>query len=128
MPKSYTQSDATINHFLRNTAQTPAATIYVGLFTTIPSGPGDAGTEASGGSYARQAVTFGAPTNGVSTNSGAVAFPTATASWSTINGVGLFSALSGGTLLYYGSLTTPKLVDVDDTASFASAALQITEQ
>ncbi len=128
MPKSYTQSTATINHFLRNTAQTPAVTIYVGLFTTNPSGPGDAGIEVSGGSYARQAVTFGVPTNGVSSNSGAVAFPTATASWGTVNGVGLFSADTGGTLLYYGPLTTPKLIDITDTASFAATALQITEQ
>jgi len=128
MPKTYTQADATINHFLRNTAQTPATVVYAGLFTTNPTGPGDAGTEVSGGSYARQAVTFGAPTNGVSANSGVLAYPAATATWGTVQGVGLFATLAGSELLYYGNLASPKLIEDTDTASFAIGALQITEQ
>jgi hypothetical protein len=65
--------------FLRNTSYTSPATVYVSLYTTDPT-DADSGTEVSGGSYARTAVTFGAPSNGVSTNSADVTFPTATAS------------------------------------------------
>lgn len=128
MPKSYTQAGNTVNHFLRNTAQVPAATVYAGLFTTAPTNPGNAGVEVAGGSYVRQAITFGAPTNGASSNTLAINFPLATAPWGTIAAVGIFDADTAGNLLYYGNLTTPKLVDTNDTASFASSALQITEQ
>jgi hypothetical protein len=128
MPKSYTQANATVNHFLRNSVQTPAATIYLGLFTTAPSGPGDAGTEVSGGSYARVAVTLGAPASGVTSNTGLLTFTTASASWGTVAAVGLFASLSGSDLLYYANVSTPKLIDNLDTAKFAIGALQLTEQ
>jgi hypothetical protein len=46
------------------------------------------GTEVSGGSYARTAVTFGAPSDGVTTNSAAVEFPQATGSWGSVGWIG----------------------------------------
>jgi len=49
-----------INHVLRNTAYTAPATVYAALFTATP-GESSAGTEVTGGSYARQAATFSAP-------------------------------------------------------------------
>jgi hypothetical protein len=69
--------NALINATLRNTSYTSPATVYVGLYTTDPT-DADTGTEVSGGSYARTAVTFGAPSNGVTLNSAAVEFPQAT--------------------------------------------------
>lgn len=58
---------ATLNQFLRGiTGPTPAA-VYVGLFTSPPSDTGS-GTEVSATGYARVAVTFIAPTNGVCSN------------------------------------------------------------
>ena len=75
--------NAIINATLRNTTYTSPATVYVGLFTSDPTDAGS-GTEVSGGSYARTAVTFGAPSNGTSTNSAAVEFPQATGSWGTV--------------------------------------------
>ena len=59
--------DALINATLRNTSYVSPTTVYVGLFTTDPTDAGT-GTEVAGGSYARTAVTFGAPSNGVATN------------------------------------------------------------
>ena len=70
--------NALINATLRNTTYTSVATVYVSLWTTDPTDAGS-GTEVSGGSYARTAVTFGAPSNGVTTNSADVTFPTAIA-------------------------------------------------
>ena len=72
--------NALINAVLRNTSYTSPTTVYVSLYTTDPTDAGS-GTEVSGGSYARIAVTFGAPSNGVSTNSADVTFPTCTSSW-----------------------------------------------
>jgi hypothetical protein len=119
--------DAMLNHVLRNTAYTSPTTIYVALFTTLPADDGTGGVEVTGGSYARQAVTFAAPSSGVVANSGAVTFPTATASWGTVLGMGLFDAVSGGNLLYFGALATSKTVDNGDQISFANAALTVAE-
>jgi len=58
--------NALINATLRNTTYTSVATVYVSLWTSDPTDAGS-GTEVSGGSYARTAVTFGAPSNGVTT-------------------------------------------------------------
>ena len=125
--KSHYLDNALLNHVLRNTALSSPAAVYVGLFTVAPT-PSTAGTEVSGGSYARVAATFGAPALGVSTNSAPVAFPMASSGWGTVVAVGIFDALSGGNLLYFGALSTSKAVDNGDTASFAASALSITEQ
>lgn len=127
MPKSYTQANAVLNHFLRNTVQVPVATVYAGLFTTAPSNPGDVGVEVSGGSYARQAITFDLPVDGLSSNSGEVSFPMATAPWGVVLAVGLFDALTGGNLLYYGDFSTFRLVDTNDSAYLSAGTFQITE-
>jgi hypothetical protein len=65
---------------------------YVALFTTAPSG-GTAGTEVSGGTYARVAAGWSAPSSGVITGSVTINVPTGV----TINGVGLYTAATGGT-------------------------------
>lgn len=119
--------DAILNHVLRNTAYSSPTTIYVALFTTLPADDGTGGVEVTGGSYARQSVTFAAPSGGSVANSGAVTFPTATASWGTVLGMGLFDAVSGGNLLYFGALATSKTVDNGDQISFANAALTVAE-
>jgi len=120
--------DAILNHVLRNTSYTSPTEVFVGLFTTLPSDDGTGGVEVSGGSYARQgAVTFGAPASGVVANAGAITFPTATASWGTVLGMGIWDLVSGGNLLYYGALATSKVVDIGDQISFANAALTVGE-
>ena len=126
--KSYTHDDNILNFFLRGNpgAITSPASVEVGLFTVAPSNPGDAGTECSGGGYARVAATFAAPVNGSTSNSMVVTFPTATLSWGVVVAAGVFD--NSGTLLYYGNLTASKTIDPGDTASFAMSALTITEQ
>lgn len=124
--KSDYLEDALLNHVLRNTSLTSPATVYLALFTVAPTDVGG-GTEVSGGSYARQVITFAAPVSGVVSNSGAVTFPTATASWGTVVAMGIFDAVSGGNLLYYGALTTSKVIDNGDQISFANGALTVAE-
>lgn len=119
--------DAILNHVLRNTGYSSPALIYVGLFTTMPSDDGTGGVEVSGGSYARQNVTFAVPASGICANNGLVTFPVATVGWGTVLGMGLWDALTVGNLLYYGTLTASKTVGIGDQISFAASALTVAE-
>lgn len=114
--------NALINHVLRNTALTSPTTVYVALYTADP-GDADAGTEVSGGSYARQSVSFGAPADGVASNDADVTFPEATANWGTITHVGIRDALTGGNLLFHGALAADKTVNTGDQFIFPTGDL-----
>lgn len=99
-------------HVFGATAYTAPSTLYVALFTSDPGETGS-GTEVSGGSYARQTIAFTVTGNQAS-NTSAVEFPTATGSWGTITYAAVYDALSGGNLLAYGALTTPKTIASGD--------------
>lgn len=113
-----------------NVAWTPPSNWYVALFTVAPGETGG-GTEVSGGSYARATVPndqtngWNAYSSGAVSNKNAINFPTATASWGTVVAGGLFDASSGGNLCVKGALTTPKVIDTDDTATFGAGQLSI---
>lgn len=109
-----------INYVLRTTP------VYVGLLTAI-SGEAGTGTEVTGGSYARQAITFAAPSNGTTSNTTDILFPTATAPWGTIPYFAIFDSASGGNMLYYGTLSTTKIIGSADTATFVAGNLQVAE-
>ena len=117
--------NALINATLRATTYTSPATVYVSLYTTDPT-DADSGTEVSGGSYARTAVTFGAPSNGVSTNSADVTFPTATGSWGTVTHIGIHDALTSGNLLFHTPLDTSKTIDSGDIFKITTGNLSVT--
>lgn len=97
-----------LNHVFGGTAYTAPTTLYVGLFTTAPSDSA-AGTEVSGGAYARQsaAMTVSGTSPTEADNDAAIEFPTATASWGTVTYAGVFDASTGGNLLAYAQLTDP---------------------
>lgn len=87
-----------------------AATYHMALFTAMPTAS-TPGTEVSGGSYGRVAITnnttsFPASTGGANKANGvAFTFPTATAPWGECVGWGFFDASSGGTLRHFGPLS-----------------------
>jgi hypothetical protein len=117
--------NALINATLRNTSYTSPSVVYVGLYTSDP-GEGNTGTEVSGGSYARTAVTFGSPSNGVSTNSASVTFPTATGTWGTVTHVGILDASTSGNLLYYTALDASKSIASGDVFTISTGNLSVT--
>ena len=117
--------NALINATLRATTYTSPATVYVSLYTTDPT-DADTGTEVSGGSYARTAVTFGAPSNGVTTNSADVTFPTSTGSWGVVTHIGIHDALTGGNLLFHTPLDTSKTIDSGDIFKITTGNLSVT--
>jgi hypothetical protein len=120
-------------------AGTGPTSLYVGLLTAAPSDSA-AGTEVSGGSYARVAVsgalanwagtqssgstTASSGTGGTTSNNGAVTFPAPTANWGVVTHFAIYDASSAGNMLIWGALTTSKTINNGDAApSFAAAAL-----
>lgn len=120
------------------------ATFYVALFTTACSDSA-AGTEVSGGSYARVAVTSSlanwagtqsagsttasSGTGGQTSNNAAITFPSPTANWGSVTHFGLYDASSGGNLWICQSLTTAKTVNNGDAApAFNAGSLTVTFQ
>lgn len=104
-----------LKYQFRNTAPpTPPTSLYVALFTVTPASSGAGGTEVTGGSYARVAVTTGTSGSGAgsgwtdptatnsSTNVADTVFPTATAPWGTVVSAGLYDAPTGGNLYDIG--------------------------
>ena len=117
--------NALINATLRNTSFTSPSVVYLGLYTTDPT-DADTGTEVSGNGYARQAITFGAPSNGVSTNSAVIEFPQATGSWGTVTHIGIKDALTAGNLLYHTPLDASKTIATGDVFRIAIGSLSVT--
>ena len=111
-----------LDHVLRNTSYTSPTTVYVGLYTSNPD-EGNTGTEVSGGSYARQALSVTTASGGIVTSSADVTFPQATSNWGTISHIGLLDALTSGNLLMYTALTTSKAIDSGDVLKIASGSL-----
>lgn len=113
------------------------ATTYVGLFTTAPSTDASAsytGTEVSGGSYARVAVTSSSGWSSISggsttpsqiSNAGVITFPTPTANWGTVVAIGIFDAATTGNLLWWNTITSQS-INSGVIASFAASALVMT--
>ena len=117
---------ALLNQVFRNTNYTRPTTVYAALYTSNPTGA-DTGTEVAGGGYARQAITFGAPAllSGKMTikNTVDIAFPVASADWGAVTHIGIRDALTGGNLLYYGTLDNPRSILTNDVLKFLTNAL-----
>lgn len=120
-----------LEHVLRNVAYTSPTTVYLALFTALPSDEtSGTPTEVSGGSYARQSIAFSAyandaPTGGHCSNSGTITFPTASATWGTIVAIGIYDASTAGNLLYYGNLSANQIINNGQVFELAAADLPV---
>jgi len=103
-----------LEHTLGISSYTAPTTTYLALFTSDPTDAGT-GTEVSGGSYARQSISWNTPASGATTNSADVTFPQATANYGTVTHIGIYDASSAGNLLYHGALSASKSVETNDT-------------
>lgn len=124
MSLSDTFETTTLKWLLTADAVTRPTAWYIGLFTAAPSDAGG-GTEVSGGSYARKAVTF-TVTGDTASNSAAVEFDVATADWGTITSVAVFDAVSGGNMIAYATLTASKTIANGDVLRIPLNDLDIT--
>lgn len=113
---------------------------FIGLYTVMPADDGTGGTEVSGGSYARVAIASndwsaavqGAPStkagpSGAGTHA-TWAFPAPTGTWGLCIGFGIFSASSGGTMLYSGLLGVNQQVNNGDPAPQFDSTHQVIVQ
>lgn len=128
-----------LDQLLRGIAYTWPTTVYVALLTAAPNDAGG-GTEVSGGSYARVAVTSATTawnntqgnTTGASTgtdgtieNATTITFPTPTAGWGTVTHFAVYDAASGGNLLFQAALSVSKTINNGDAVSFAAGQLSL---
>jgi hypothetical protein len=128
-----------IDAILRGQSLGAPATWHIGLLTASCSDSAG-GTEVSGGSYARVAVTASlanwagtqssgsttasSGTGGTSSNNNAITFASPTANWGSITHVAFYDASTGGNIWFCTALTVAKTVNNGDAApSFAAAAL-----
>jgi hypothetical protein len=100
-----------------NTSGNAAANLEAGVLTDEIS--------ASGTGYSRQAVTFAAAVQGTSATNATVTFPAATANWGTVTHVAVMDATTGGNVLFWGAVTTPKTIETGDTFQVSSGNLTI---
>ena len=126
MAKTDYLEDAILNHVLRNTALTSPTTVYVGLTSTATTDAGG-GTELTGNGYARQSMTFGAPSAGSCSNSAEVLFPEATGAWPAATHFFIADAVTAGNRLYHGALDASRTAALGDQIRFAIGALTVTE-
>jgi hypothetical protein len=122
-------------HIFRTASFTKPSALAIALYTAPPTDAGG-GTEvsASGTAYARVARnpldanwTAASATDGKTDNAAAITFPTPTGNWGQVTHFGIFDNTSGGNLLFWDALTTPKTINNGDPApSFAIGALSVT--
>lgn len=117
-----------LDHVLTNSSFTSPTNVYVALFTDAASaGELEAGTltnEVTGGSYARQSVTFAAASGGATSNTGAISFTDMPAG--TVAYVAVMDALTIGNVLFHGALSANKTLNAGDTFTIATGDLDIT--
>lgn len=100
---------------------------YVGLSTTTPNADGTGVTEPSADvGYVR--VQLGAvtsPSNGVVTNSSAIAWNDSTGDWGTITHFVIFDSETGGTPLIFGELSNPRTVETSTSIVIKAGSLML---
>ena len=121
-----------LDHVLRNVAYTPPTAVYLALFTADPGENGSTANEIMDPAYIRQQVTFGAPADDpvsgkVTAVVADIEFPQATTEWGTVSHVMIMDAPTAGNGLYYGPVSNPKLIAIDDYIKVPAAELTVKE-
>lgn len=127
-----------VDALLRGQSLGAPATGYVALYTVCPT-DSTAGTEVTGGSYARVAITSSLAnwagtqgagttvastgTNGTTSNNIVLTYSAPTANWGVVTCWGILDAPTAGNLWIYSALTVNKTINNGDAApSFAAGA------
>jgi hypothetical protein len=132
MPSSLSNTTLSnvLDYLYGNTSPPSRGTLYFALFTAAPSASGG-GTEVTGGSYARVAVTNNTtnfpPTSGnIKSNGTAIIWPTSTAAWGTLVAWAVYDASSAGNLLDWGLLNTSQIMNSGDGYQLAIGQFTVT--
>jgi hypothetical protein len=119
-------ANSILNYVIRGTAYTQPGTTW---FVKMHIGdPGAAGTSNPAGNTTRVAATFGsAASGGVLSNTVAVSWTESEVTTAeTYSHFSLWSAASGGTCIWTGTLSAPKAVTGDASVSFPIGDLDLT--
>jgi hypothetical protein len=82
-----------------------------------------AGTEVTGGSYARQTITFGAAASGAISNNAVINFTGMPAA--TVVGIEIYDSNGSPKRLAYGALSANKTTTAGDTLQFAASSISL---
>lgn len=132
--KSNYLENKVLDHVLRVASYAQPSTLYVALFAS-GSGPGEAGggTELpSAAGYIRQPVVFAAAVNGTSLSTADIDFfapggAGVAIGTTTVGHFGIYDALSGGNLLYFGDLQAPKTITTGDLLRIPANGISVSE-
>lgn len=118
------------NIFQTKTSPSIPSKYYIGLSTTAPTlAGGNVNEPLAASGYARVELTgLSQPSGGVVTNGSAISFNESTASWGTITHFVIFDASTGGNLLMYGTLSTPRSVETATILTIKSGYLSLSAQ
>ena len=130
-----------VDHIFRAQSFAAPTNLFIGLLTAAPSDAGG-GTEVSGNNYGRATVACSlanwagtqsagstvasSGTGGQTSNNNAITFATPSGTWGTVTHFGIYDAVTGGNLLFWGALTIAKTINQSDTVTFPAASLTIT--
>jgi hypothetical protein len=121
--------NAALDHIFGTSALTQPST-----YLALGVGADDTGltAEVNGNNYARVAVSTAggweggaAGVNRSTQNTGTITFNQASGTWGTPDSWAIYDAPTGGNPLAWGSITTPKLISLDDIPSFAAGEIQV---
>lgn len=113
-----------INGWLGIAAYTAAATPMKLALATATGTSTAAGTEVTGGSYARQTIVFSAPaaaTPSTTSNNALISFTGMPAA--TVTGIDIYDSTGTPVRRAFAALTASKTTGAGDTISFASTAI-----
>ena len=115
-------------NLMRGQNITAPSNIYLALFQSNPTDTGVAGTEVAYTGYARQQITFSAPTASGSglamQNTELITFPEAPASAGTVTYVAVMDSLSGGNMWLYGQLDQPLMIQAGVSPVFRAGSVK----
>jgi hypothetical protein len=100
---------------------------FLALFSAAPGDSGG-GTELAGNGYSRQEIAFAAAgtPGGQTSNTALVRFEPSGAEWGTITHFAIFTASSGGNMLWHGALTAERTVADGVPVEFAIGSITLT--
>lgn len=113
-----------IKHVLGEASFTMPTNVYLALYRTDPT-VDDTGNEVSGGSYARQQLSFATAVNGAKASNTSETFSSMPAV--TVTHWGIRDASSGGNLLYFGAFDLPIQLNAGNNLPIASGDIVIGE-
>lgn len=110
-----------LDHLTGVATYTPSTPLHLALVTVLGSASA-AGTEVTGGSYARQTITFGAQSGGSADNSAAITFSAMPAG--TVVGGEIYD--DAGVRVMFGAFTSNITVNAGDDVVFDAGDFTLT--